>query len=135
ALTAHFKKYITYSDTSNKIFEFFRKRRLLFNEDLIDLRQNSTFLQKLPASLKDSYFKEMEEIADKLIPSDLRPKEDDETLKNAVIKIIKETLHRFIKAFSLDSQNSLSKSTTIEQAHLNAFVHPCLERALVPIPI
>jgi hypothetical protein len=35
-----------------------------------------------------------------------------------------------VKAFSLGAQNPLQNIATIEQAHLNAFIHPCLDSAL-----
>ncbi|RIA90668.1 hypothetical protein C1645_769362 [Glomus cerebriforme] len=83
---------------------------------------------------------------------DLRTPDDNNPLMPAIVRILRRTLpqlyvviliHFFsfcsnyffflsnsIKAFSLGPQNPLLNITTIEQAHLNAFVHPCLDSAL-----
>ncbi|CAG8619211.1 11636_t:CDS:2, partial [Diversispora eburnea] len=61
---------------------------------------------------------------------DLRSPEKNDPVMNAVVRVIRRTLPQFIKAFSLEDQNPLINITTIEGAHLNSFVHPCLDAFL-----
>ncbi|CAI2165757.1 21_t:CDS:10 [Funneliformis geosporum] len=122
--------------------------------DLIDLRSCSSFLRNIPRSISSSYLSEMDTITEQLIPDnvhnflvqffsqtisdtewqgkvdDLRSPEEKDPLMVAVVRILRRTLPQFIKAFSLGHQNPLLNIATIEQAHLNAFVHPCLDSAL-----
>lgn len=85
---------------------------------------------------------------------DLKAPEKDDFIMNAMVRILRRTLpqlyvgiiviliyfFRFcsecffllcsIKAFSLEEQNPLLNIATIEHAHLNSFVHPCLDASL-----
>ncbi|KAG9295657.1 hypothetical protein G9A89_002975 [Geosiphon pyriformis] len=121
---------------------------------LIDLRLDSPFLRKLPEPVAASYLAEMDTITELLIPvnvhqflvqffsqhltateweskiDDLQSPNEDDPLLIAVVRILRRTLPRFIKAFSLGGYNPLQGIGTIERTHLNEFVHPCLDAAL-----
>ncbi|CAG8611715.1 4759_t:CDS:10, partial [Diversispora eburnea] len=122
--------------------------------DLIDLRLNSPFFKKLPRQIATSYMTEMDNITESLVPKnvheflvkffsqnlsakewnyridDLRAPEKDDFILNTVVRVLRHTLPQFIKAFSLEEQNPLFNVTTLEHAHLNAFVHPCIDTFL-----
>ncbi|CAG8645789.1 10553_t:CDS:2, partial [Ambispora gerdemannii] len=144
---------VEYSDVTKEIFSIYKKQYP--NGDLIDLRLNSAFFKKkLPNSTAISYLTEMDTITESLVPKnvhdflvhlfsknltakewhceidDLRSPEKNDPVMNAVVRVIRRTLPQFIKAFSLEDQNPLINITTIEGAHLNSFVHPCLDAFL-----
>ncbi|CAI2193086.1 1932_t:CDS:2, partial [Funneliformis geosporum] len=54
---------------------------------------------------------------------------DSDILMNTK-KLIKETLPKFLKAFSLTTLNPLRDITILEKPHLNQFVHPIIDSAL-----
>ncbi|RHZ82170.1 hypothetical protein Glove_113g63 [Diversispora epigaea] len=141
------------SKTSKDICSVYKKEQNS-DEDLIDLRLCSSFLRRLPRLIATSYLSEMDKITESLIPDnvhqflvqffsqnisddewqikvdDLRSPEQNDPLMTALVRILRRTLPQFIKAFSLEAQNPLLNIATIEHAHLNAFVHPCLDSAL-----
>ncbi|CAG8629038.1 8298_t:CDS:2 [Diversispora eburnea] len=143
---------VEYSDTTKNIFSFYKEQ--FPDGDLIDLRLNSPFLKKLQKPIATSYLTEMDNMTELLVPTnvheflvnffsqslsakewnyridDLRAPDKDDFIMNAVVRVLRRTLPAFIKAFSLEEQNPLFNVTTIEHAHLNAFVHPCLDAFL-----
>ncbi|CAG8761206.1 5423_t:CDS:2, partial [Acaulospora morrowiae] len=143
---------IDYSDATKEILLTYKEQDS--DGDLIDLRLNSSFFKKLPKTLARSYLMEMDSITESLVPvnvheflvkffsqnltakewnyqiDDLRAPEKDDFIMSAVVRVLRRTLPQFIKAFSLEDQNPLLNITTIEHAHLNAFVHPCLDTFL-----
>ncbi|CAG8752031.1 15901_t:CDS:2, partial [Rhizophagus irregularis] len=54
---------------------------------------------------------------------------DSDILMNTK-KLMKETLPKFLKAFSLTTLNPLRDITILEKPHLNQFVHPIMDSAL-----
>ncbi|RIA79484.1 hypothetical protein C1645_840573 [Glomus cerebriforme] len=141
-----------HSDATKEIFSIYKAQYP--NGDLIDLRLNSPFLKKLSRRIATLYLTEMDIITESLVPAnvheflvnffsqnlttkewnyqidDLKAPEKDDFIMNAVVRVLRRTLPQFIKAFSLEEQNPLLNITTIEHAHLNAFVHPCLDASL-----
>ncbi|CAG8766616.1 8230_t:CDS:2 [Cetraspora pellucida] len=142
---------VEYSELAEKIWSIYTEQYP--DGDLIDLRSCSSFFKMLPRSIAKLYLSEMDIITESLIPDDVHQflvqffsqnisdndwqiKVDDlrsseqNNLITALVRILRRTLPQFIKAFSLGTQNPLQNIATIEQAHLNAFVHPCLDSAL-----
>ncbi|CAG8479458.1 16992_t:CDS:2 [Acaulospora colombiana] len=143
---------VEYSELAEKICSIYAEQ--CSDGDLIDLRPCSSFFKMLPRSIAKSYLSEMDTITESLIPDDVhqflvkffsqnisdndwQTKVDDlrsseqNYLITALVRILRRTLPQFsVKAFSLGAQNPLQSIATIEQAHLNAFVHPCLDSAL-----
>ncbi|CAG8448957.1 17899_t:CDS:2 [Funneliformis caledonium] len=142
---------VEYSELAEKICSIYTEQYP--DGDLIDLRPCSSFFKMLPRSIAKSYLSEMDIITESLIPDDVHQflvqffsqnisdndwqiKIDDlrsseqNNLITALVRILRRTLPQFVKAFSLGAQNPLQSIATIEQAHLNAFVHPCLDSAL-----
>ncbi|CAG8785649.1 3291_t:CDS:2, partial [Dentiscutata erythropus] len=141
-----------HSDTTKEIFSIYKAQYP--NGNLIDLRLKSPFLKKLPRQIATSYLAEMDNITESLVPTnvheflvnffsqnltteewnyqidDLKAPRKDDFVMNAVVRVLRRTLPQFIKAFSLEEQNPLLNIATIEHAHLNAFVHPCLDASL-----
>ncbi|CAG8748307.1 17892_t:CDS:2, partial [Acaulospora morrowiae] len=56
--------------------------------------------------------------------------EKDSELLQDTKELLKGTLGRFIKAFSLDAPNPLKDVTMLERPHLNQFIHPLIDNAL-----
>ncbi|CAG8682862.1 12333_t:CDS:2 [Funneliformis mosseae] len=142
---------VEYSELAEKICSIYTEKYP--DGDLIDLRPCSSFFKMLPRSIAKSYLSKMDIITESLIPDDVHQflvqffsqnisdndwqiKIDDlrsseqNNLITALVRILRRTLPQFVKAFSLGAQNPLQSIATIEQAHLNAFVHPCLDSAL-----
>ncbi|CAI2194977.1 19906_t:CDS:2, partial [Funneliformis geosporum] len=140
------------SNASKEIFTIYKAQYP--DGDLIDLRLKSPFLKKLSRQIATSYLTEMDTMTETLVPAnvheflviffsqsltteewnyqidDLKAPEKDDFIMNAVVRILRRTLPQFIKASSLEEQNPLLNIATIEHAHLNAFVHPCLDASL-----
>ncbi|CAG8849690.1 11912_t:CDS:2, partial [Racocetra persica] len=137
---------------SKKIFTIYKAQYP--DGDLIDLRLKSPFLKELSRQVATSYLTEMDTMTETLVPAnvheflvnffsqnltteewnsqidDLRAPEKGDFIMNSVVRVLRRTLPQFIKAFSLEEQNPLLNIGTIEHAHLNAFVHPCLDASL-----
>ncbi|CAG8789112.1 23456_t:CDS:10, partial [Dentiscutata erythropus] len=120
------------SDASKKIFTIYKAQYP--DGDLIDLRLKSPFLKELSRQVATSYLMEMDTKTETLEWNsqidDLRAPEKGDFIMNSVVRVLHRTLPQFIKAFSLKEQNPLLNIGTIEHAHLNAFVHPCLDASL-----
>ncbi|KAF0471165.1 hypothetical protein F8M41_025244 [Gigaspora margarita] len=140
------------SDATKEIVKIYKSK--CPNGDLIDLRLKSPFLKQLSEQVATSYLKEMDDLTESLVPKnvhaflvkffsqnltteewnrqidDLRAPVKDDFIMNAVVRVLRRTLPQFIKAFSLEEQNPLFNIATLEHAHLNAFVHPCLDAFL-----
>ncbi|RHZ86704.1 hypothetical protein Glove_46g199 [Diversispora epigaea] len=56
--------------------------------------------------------------------------EKDPELLQCTKELLKGTLGRFVKAFSLDALNPLRDVTILERPHLNQFIHPLIDNVL-----
>ncbi|RHZ49141.1 hypothetical protein Glove_529g28 [Diversispora epigaea] len=143
---------IEYTDVTKKNFSIYKEKYP--DGNLIDLRFNSLFFKTLPKSIKMAYLEEMDNKIEPLVSKnvhdflvrffskkltakewhreidDLRSPEPNDDIMVALVRVIRRTLPQFIKAFALEDQNPLLNVTTIEGAHLNAFVHPCFDAFL-----
>ncbi|KAI8589327.1 hypothetical protein BDZ88DRAFT_418460 [Geranomyces variabilis] len=120
--------------------------------EVLDLRPSSSVFFALPHQLQDNYAQYMTERVDSLVSDAtheflvdlfceerslqvwqttidaLGPSKDPQL--NSVIRVIRATLPTFLKAFCLGALNPLLRIETLECSHLNAYVHPVLERML-----
>ncbi|RIA92094.1 hypothetical protein C1645_765926 [Glomus cerebriforme] len=144
---------ITASDDAKALTDFF------FNNfprtTIMDLRPKSKFSLSLDSDLQKKVLHEIfDHIDNKYITNEIHEylttffNEDhsargwDDAINNAIIsdsdsemiantkKLMKETLPKFLKAFSLAALNPLRDITTLEKPHLNQFVHPIIDSAL-----
>ncbi|CAG8594142.1 46108_t:CDS:10 [Gigaspora margarita] len=143
---------IRYTDAAKEIFSIYKEKYP--KGDLIDLRLNSPFFKTLPKSTKMAYLEEMDNKIESLVSKnvhdfltqffskkltaeewhceidDLRSPEPNNDIMVALVRVIRRTLPQFIKAFALEDQNPLLNVATVEGAHLNSFVHPCIDAFL-----
>ncbi|CAG8702429.1 9041_t:CDS:2, partial [Funneliformis caledonium] len=91
---------------------------------IMDLRPKS----KLSLSLNPDLQKECSRLDD-AINNTIISNTDSDILMNTK-KLMKETLPKFLKAFSLTTLNPLKDITILEKPHLNQFVHLIIDSAL-----
>ncbi|CAG8794716.1 43571_t:CDS:2, partial [Gigaspora margarita] len=132
-----------HSDATKEIVKIYKSQ--CPNGDLIDLRLKSPFLKQLPEQVATSYLKEMDDLTESLVPKnvhaflvkffsqnltteewncqidDLRAPVKDDFIMNAVVRVLTSYITTI---------NPLFNIATLEHAHFNAFVHPCLDAFL-----
>ncbi|CAI2185944.1 14656_t:CDS:2, partial [Funneliformis geosporum] len=149
---------VSASQAEKDILDIYRSN---FSQCLVmDLRLNSELSLSLNQELQDKILHEVfDPIDNKYIPDEIHKYlsdffnadhgkqgwceairsiviyENDSGLLKDIKELLKETLGRFVKAFSLDALNPLRDVTVLERPHLNQFVHPLIDSVLGEITL